>query len=103
MGCDKSCAVKMKQKDPYNLDLSVKYVLAGLRSKGDDGKTIGNIYDFFNFHRNGYSGWDDCKGKGLKKDSFHCKCYSHKTGKDAGCDQYQDAIGDIANRIAENP
>ena len=89
LGCDLSCAQSLGQyAGKYNIDKAVEYVLKALRG----GTAIGGACDFLNYHRDGSTGWNACKGKGC-----NCDCGTK------GCKAYKDGIADSANQILKNP
>jgi hypothetical protein len=89
LGCDSSCANGLGQSQgSYDWNGSVRWLLQGIRG----GTAIGDTNDFFNYHRDGTTGWNLCKGKGPS-----CDCGSK------GCKAYRDAIADSARELLKSP
>jgi hypothetical protein len=89
MGCDEGCAKSLGQSSgSYDIGRAVGLVVDGLRGS----TSIGSGCDFLNFHRDGITGWEKCKGGG----ACSCDC----GGK--GCNAYRAAVGDGATQILSN-
>merc|ERR1719387_1180812 len=88
LGCDSTCAKSLVQSaSKYDIDKAVHYLVKGIRG----GTKIGGTCDFFNFHRDGTTGWKTCKGKSCKCDCGH-----------GGCEAYKDALADAAHQILDH-
>merc|ERR1712232_229577 len=88
LGCDFNCAKGLGQyAGKYNIDAALGYLLKGLRGQS----SIGGACDLMNFHRDGSTGWNACKGKGCS-----CDCGTK------GCKAYKDATADAANIILKD-